>query len=30
MHIVLWYGSGDAVQVSRSQAEYFLSPDHRD
>ena len=21
MHIVLWYGSGDAVQVSRSQAE---------
>ena len=30
MHIVLWYGSGDAVQVSRSQAEYVLSPDRRD
>ena len=30
MHIVLWYGSSDAVQVSRSQAEYVLSPDHRD
>src|ERR1700760_253473 len=30
MHIVRWYGSGDAVQVSRSQAEYALSPDHRD
>src|ERR1700727_799833 len=26
MHIVLWYGSGDAVQVSRSQVQWALSP----
>jgi hypothetical protein len=26
MHIVLWYGSGDAVQVSRSHAQWALSP----
>ena len=25
MHIVLWYGSGDAVQVSRSHAQKALS-----
>ncbi len=30
MHIMLWDGSRDAVQVSRSQAEYVLSPSHRD
>jgi len=24
MHIVLWYGSGDAVQVSRSHANKAL------
>ena len=25
MHIVLWYGSGDAIQVSRSHAQKALS-----
>jgi hypothetical protein len=25
MHIMLWYGSGDAVQVSRSHAQMALS-----
>jgi len=30
MHIVLWYGSGDAVQVSRSQVQWALSPGFRD
>jgi len=25
MHIVLWYGSGDAVQISRSHAQWALS-----
>jgi hypothetical protein len=29
MHIVLGYGSGDAVQVSRSHAHWVLSPDYR-
>src|ERR1700760_2339105 len=27
MHIVFWYSSGDAVQVSRSHAQEALSPD---
>jgi hypothetical protein len=30
MHIVLWYGSSNAVQVRRSQAKWSLSPNHRD
>jgi hypothetical protein len=30
MHIVLWYGSGDAVQVSRSQVQWALSPGYGD
>ena len=27
MHIVLWYGGGDAVQVSRSQVQWALNAD---
>jgi hypothetical protein len=28
MHIVLWYGSGDAVQVSSSYVQKALNPDY--
>jgi len=28
MHIMLWYGSGDAVQVSRSQCAIGPQPDY--
>ena len=27
VHIMLWYGGGDSVQVSRNHAQYVLSPD---
>jgi hypothetical protein len=27
MHIVFWYGSGDAVQVSCSQVQWALNAD---